>query len=46
MLDWDEPQLTPEQIAARFKKVFGREMNPAERRSLLVDPPAPIRENG
>jgi len=41
MLDWDEPQLTPEQIVERFKKVFGREMTPAEERSLLLDPTAP-----
>jgi len=45
MLDWDEPQLTPEQIAERFKSVFGRKMTPAEERSLLVEPTPAIKEN-
>jgi len=44
MLDWDEPQLTPEQIVKRFKRAFGREMTPAEQRSLMLEPTPPVLE--
>jgi len=36
MLEWDDPQLTLEQIAERFREIFGREMLPEEQRSLLL----------
>jgi hypothetical protein len=31
--------LSPEEITERFKKVFGRDMNPAERRGFFMDLP-------
>ena len=33
--------MSPEEIMERFRKVFGREMTPAERRSFFLDLPVP-----
>ncbi len=32
-----EPAMSPEEIVERFRRVFGREMTPAELRSLFLD---------
>jgi hypothetical protein len=36
-----EDSLTPEEIQQRFKKVFGREMNPEEKRYFFLAPQHP-----
>jgi len=35
--------LSHEEITERFKKVFGREMTPAERRRFFLDLPLPTK---
>ena len=46
MYESDEELLHPEEIRRRFKKVFGREMTPAEREIFFMPvEPAPEQED-
>ena len=39
-------QMSPQEILQRFKKLFGREMNIAERRTFFLDTLPPDEEKG
>jgi hypothetical protein len=38
---FQQEHLSPEEITERFKKIFGRDMTAAERKSFFLDLPLP-----
>jgi hypothetical protein len=43
---FSKQDLSPEEIIERFKKVFGRDMTDAERRSFFLDIPSSKKASG